>query len=176
MLYITFAGFYQAAYNLPPKSPSELFSYHLPSDYSGHMFPCFSSNVQAGSVLRPVTHCVRYLDLCLIPSKCHLLKEALPTSLPCAKPFRQAPALSCLFVWLTVSIGCLCMYVCVYVCVYVILQARILEWVAISFWRNIYMYMYYLSSLDIYLHVYFLSHPWNLHENKHFYSYLCLQG
>ena len=163
---ITFAGFFQAAYNLAPESLSEPFSYHLPSDYSGHTFPCFSSNVQAGSVSRPVTHCVRRLDLCLIPSKRHLLKEALPTSLPCAKPFRQAPALSCLFVWLTVSIGCLyvCVCVCVCVCVWV------LEWVAISFSHNIYMYMYYLSSLDIYLHVYFLSPLWNLYASKHFYS------
>ena len=163
---ITFAGFFQAAYNLAPESLSEPFSYHLPSDYSGHTFPCFSSNVQAGSVSRPVTHCVRRLDLCLIPSKRHLLKEALPTSLPCAKPFRQAPALSCLFVWLTVSIGCLyvCVCVCVCVCVWV------LEWVAISFSHNIYMYMYYLSSLDIYLHVYFLSPLWNLYVSKHFYS------
>ena len=115
---ITFAGFFQAAYNLAPESLSEPFSYHLPSDYSGHTFPCFSSNVQAGSVSRPVTHCVRRLDLCLIPSKRHLLKEALPTSLPCAKPFRQAPALSCLFVWLFLLVVYVCVCVCVCVCEY----------------------------------------------------------
>ena len=173
MRYITFAGFFQAAYNLAPESLSEPFSYHLPSDYSGHTFPCFSSNVQPGSVSRPVTHWVRCLEICLIPSKCRLLKKALPTSLPCAKPFRQAPALSCLFVWLMVSIGCLCVCVCVCVCVCEYWSGLPFpsHIIYIYMYHNIYIYMYiYVSSLDIYLHVYFLSHPWNLLESKRFYS------
>ena len=112
MLYITFAGFYQAAYNLAPESLSDPFSYHLPSDYSGHMLPCFFLKC-------PSWFCLKTCD-----SLCSL-SRSLPDSLQMPPPQRglaQLPTLYkalqtgsslVLFVYMIDSFYWLCVCVCV---------------------------------------------------------------
>lgn len=75
---------YQAPCNLAPVCLSEPFSYPLPPYYSV-LDKCSLAFTQMPKLVLPqglCTHCVLFLDLCLILSKCHLFKETLPTSLP----------------------------------------------------------------------------------------------